>query len=132
MGNYAPAIILLEILTKVLYTDKEEGSVKMLEKKEAREIANRYTDKVLQFYQPKQIIIFGSYVDGSPHAESDIDIAVIFDNMEGDWLETWSQLIGLREGISFDIETHMLDETCNRSGFLDHIRNTGEVIYQSA
>jgi len=104
----------------------------VLDKKEAREIAIKYTDKVRQFYQPKQIIIFGSFVNGNPHAESDIDIAVIFDNVEGDWLETWGQLIGLREGISYDIETHMLDETCNRSGFLDHVRETGEVIYQTA
>ena len=103
----------------------------MLDKREVREIAAKYTDKVRQIYNPKQIIIFGSYVNGSPNADSDIDIAVVFDSVEGDWLETWARLIGLREGISYDIETHMLDETCNRSGFLDHIRATGEIIYQS-
>ena len=104
----------------------------MLDKKEVREIAIKYTDRVRQVYKPKQVIVFGSYIDGSPNADSDIDIAVIFDNVEGDWLETWGRLIGLREGISYDIETHMLDETCNRSGFLDHIRKNGEVIFQSA
>ena len=103
----------------------------MLDKREAREIAAKYSDKVRQIYNPKQIIIFGSYVNGSPHTESDIDIAVVFDSVEGDWLEIWGRLIGLREGISYDIETHMLDETCNRSGFLDFIRETGEIIYQS-
>ena len=103
----------------------------MLDKRKVREIAVKYTDKVRQVYNPKQIIIFGSYVNGTPHADSDIDIAVIFDKIEGDWLETWGRLIGLREDISYDIETHMLDETCNRSGFLDHIRKTGEVIYQA-
>jgi len=104
----------------------------VLDKKEVREIAIKYTDRVRQVYKPKQVIVFGSYIDGSPNADSDIDIAVIFDNVEGDWLETWGRLIGLREGISYDIETHMLDETCNRSGFLDHIRKNGEVIFQSA
>ena len=103
----------------------------MLDKGTVGEIALKYSDRVRQFYNPKQIILFGSYVDGTPHADSDIDIAVIFDTVEGDWLENWGRLIRLREGISYDIETHMLDETCNRSGFLDHIRNTGEVIYQS-
>jgi len=101
----------------------------MLDKKLAREIAASYTDKVREAHNPKQVIMFGSYVDGVPHEYSDIDIAVIFDYVEGDWLSTWGQLIGLREGISYDIETHMLDETCNRSGFLDHIRKTGEIIY---
>ena len=103
----------------------------MLDKREVREIAAKYTDKVRQLYNPKQIIIFGSYVNGSPHEDSDIDIAIVFDSVEGDWLEMWGRLIGLREGISYDIETHMLDETCNRSGFLDFIRETGEIIYQS-
>ena len=102
----------------------------MLDKKEIREIAIKYTDKVRQVYSPKQIIVFGSYVNGNPHADSDIDIAIVFDSVEGDWLETWGRLIGLREGISYDIETHMLDESCNRSGFLDHIRKTGEIIYE--
>ena len=101
----------------------------MLDKVQVRKIAEQYKNRVCQDYNPKQIIIFGSYVSGVPHSESDIDIAVIFENVDGDWLETWGNLIGLREGISFDIETHMLDETCNKSGFLDHIRETGEVIY---
>ena len=104
----------------------------MLDKDKVREIVLKYTNKVCQIYKPKQVIIFGSYVNGSPHANSDIDVAVVFDAVEGDWLETWGQLIGLREGISYDIETHMLDETCNRNGFLDHVRKTGEVVYQSA
>jgi predicted nucleotidyltransferase len=103
----------------------------VLDKKAVREIAEKYTDSVCKIYKPKQIIIFGSYVNGNPHTDSDIDIAIIFDNVKEDWLETWGNLIGLREGISYDIETHMLDETCNRSGFLDHIRKTGEIIYQS-
>ena len=102
-----------------------------MDKREAREIAVKYTEKVRKIYNPKQIIVFGSYVNGDPHIESDIDIAIVFDSVEGDWLEIWGNLIGLREGISYDIETHMLDETCNRSGFLDHIRETGEIIYQA-
>ncbi|MCL2088796.1 MAG: nucleotidyltransferase domain-containing protein [Oscillospiraceae bacterium] len=103
----------------------------MLDKREVRDIAAKYTDRIRMVYNPKQVIVFGSYINGNPHTESDIDIAIIFDSVEGDWLETWGDLIGLREGISYDIETHMLDETCNRSGFLDHIRQTGEIIYQA-
>jgi predicted nucleotidyltransferase len=102
----------------------------MLDKREVREIATKYMDRVRQVYKPKQVIIFGSFVNGNPNADSDIDIAVVFDKVEGDWLETWGRLIGLREGISYDIEAHMLDETCNRSGFLDYIRKTGEIIYE--
>jgi len=101
-----------------------------MNKSEAREIAVKYADRLRQVYNPKQVIIFGSFVNGTPHADSDIDVAVVFDKVEGDWLETWGNLIGLREGISYDIEAHMLDETCSRGGFLEHIRKTGEIIYE--
>ena len=102
----------------------------MLDKNEVRQIAINYANKVRQAYSPEQVIIFGSHVNGNPHEDSDIDIAVIFDIVEGNWLETWGDLVSLREGISYSIEAHMLDETCNRSGFLDHIRETGEILYE--
>ena len=102
----------------------------MLDKGAVREIAKEYTNRVKAEYSPKQVILFGSYVNGNPHEYSDIDIAVIFDKTGDEFLDTWTHLVKLRRGISFDIEPHMLDETCNRSGFLDHIRKTGEIIYE--
>jgi len=104
----------------------------MLDKIKVREVANNYANAVIQSYNPKQIILFGSYVNGTPHEDSDIDIAVIFDCVEGDFLDRWSKLIRLCRGISYDIEVHLQDETMTRCGFLDHIRNTGEVIFESA
>jgi len=95
-----------------------------------REIAANYINVIRQTYNPKQIILFGSYVNGTPHADSDIDIAVVFDHIEGDFLEQWGSLIRLCEGISYDIEPHVFDEESNQTGFLDRIRETGEVIYQ--
>ena len=103
----------------------------MLDKTEVREIAQIYTNRVREMYAPKQVILFGSYVNGNPHEYSDIDIAVVFEETGDEFLDIWTQLIKLCRGISFDIEPHMLDETCNRSGFLDHIRKTGEVIYSA-
>ncbi len=102
----------------------------MLDKSSVREIARAYTNRIREEYSPKQIILFGSYVNGTPHENSDIDIAVIFNKTGNEFLDTWTRLIKLRRDISFDIEPHMLDETCNQSGFLDHIRKTGEVIYE--
>ena len=103
----------------------------MLDKSKVRKIATDYTQAVRQNYSPKQVILFGSYVNGTPHADSDIDIAVIFDHVEGDFLEQWGGLIRLSTNISYDIEAHMLDETSNTTGFLDRIRDTGEVIFEA-
>jgi predicted nucleotidyltransferase len=103
----------------------------MLDKIKVKQIANNYAHAVRQSYNPKQIILFGSHVNGTPNESSDIDIAVIFDLVEGDFLDQWSKLIRLCRGISYDIEVHLQDETMNRCGFLEHIRNTGEVIYEA-
>jgi len=104
----------------------------MLDKTTVREIARKYANRVREEYDPKQVILFGSYINGNPHEYSDIDIAIIFEETGDEFLDTWTHLVKLCRGISFDIEPHMLDESCNKSGFLDHIRKTGEVIYQSA
>ena len=101
----------------------------MLDKTAVVEIARRYTNRVMEEYSPKQVILFGSYVNGNPHEYSDIDIAVIFEETGDEFLDIWTHLVKLCRGISYVIEPHMLDETCNKSGFLDHIRKTGEIIF---
>ncbi|MCL2217344.1 MAG: nucleotidyltransferase domain-containing protein [Defluviitaleaceae bacterium] len=101
----------------------------MLDKETVRKIATSYADEVKKALNPKEVILFGSYVNGTPHEWSDIDIAVVFNGFEGDWLKTASQLVRLRRNISIDIEPHLMDEQHDRSGFLEHIKKTGEIIY---
>jgi len=102
----------------------------MLDKAKVWEIAESYTNRIRAEYKPKQVILFGSHVHGSAREDSDIDIAVIFDIAPGEFLDTWTHLLKLRRGLSYDIETHLLDETMTRCGFLEHIRSTGEVIFE--
>jgi len=100
----------------------------MLDKATAREIATRYAEEVKQVLSPDAVILFGSYVDGTPHEWSDIDVAVLINGFQGDWLETASMLCSLTRRVSIDIEPHLLDETCDKSGFVEHVLKTGEVI----
>jgi len=100
-----------------------------LDKNEVRKIAEQYAEEVKKFISPASVILFGSYVNGNPHEWSDIDIAVVMNGFEGDWHETASHLCGLCLNISIDIEPHLMDEQHDRSGFLEHVKKTGEVIY---
>ena len=104
----------------------------MLDKTTVREIAYRYAEEVRAVLAPDAVVLFGSYVNGSPHEWSDIDIAVIINGFQGNWLETASMLCGLTRRVSIDIEPHLLDEMCDRSGFVEHVIKTGEVIYSTA
>ncbi|MCL2089086.1 MAG: nucleotidyltransferase domain-containing protein [Oscillospiraceae bacterium] len=105
----------------------------MLDKTKVRQIAQKYTDEVCRVLNPKSVILFGSYVNGTPHEYSDIDIAVVFDNYQGDWYDTSVLLQRMRRNIDDSsgggIEPHLLDESDDRSGFLSHIKKTGELIY---
>jgi len=106
----------------------------MLDKTEVRQVAKRYTTEVCKNLDPEKVILFGSFVNGVPHQYSDIDIAIVFNNYKGDWRATVTLLQRLMRGIDNDMDTciepHMLDETHDPVGFLEHILKTGEILYE--
>jgi predicted nucleotidyltransferase len=105
----------------------------MLDKRTVREIAVKYVEEVRKFLNPNAIILFGSYVNGTPDKNSDIDIAVIVSDFQGDWLGVASRLCGIKWDMRFtDIKPHLLDDTHDPSGFVEHVIKTGEVIYKAA
>lgn len=105
----------------------------MLDKESVRKIVRDYSAEVLKMLDPTRIILFGSHVNGSPHEGSDIDVAVLVRDFEGDWSNILTMLYGLKWADDFiDIEPHLLDENHDPSGFVEHIIKTGEVVYQSA
>jgi len=102
----------------------------MHDKDEVRQIAHKYADIVRQEYDPQRVILFGSYVNGNPHEYSDIDIAIVFKDYEGNWFDTRNRLVDITWQIDLDIEPHMMDLSYDPSGFLEHILRTGETIYE--
>ena len=103
-----------------------------MDKATVRDIAARYAEAVRTILAPDAVVIFGSYVNGSPHEHSDIDIAIICNDFKGNWYETTITLRRLSREISFDIEPHLLDENHDRMGFVDHVMKTGEYVYKAA
>ena len=103
----------------------------MLDKATVISTARRYADEVKKQYEPLAIVLFGSYVNGTPHEESDIDIAVVFNGFEGDWLKEAANLWRISSNISYDIEPHLLDTTDDKSGFTEYVLRTGSIIYRA-
>jgi len=102
----------------------------MLDKGAIINTVERYTNAVIKEFSPAAVVLFGSYVNGNPNEDSDIDVAVIFNGFSGNWLKTSARLWGLKEDISLDIEPHLLDSTEDKSGFVKYIFKTGQIIYQ--
>jgi predicted nucleotidyltransferase len=95
------------------------------------DIVKRYVDVVKKEFSPYAVVLFGSYAKGSANDDSDIDVGVIFNGFTGDWIKTSSRLWNLAYDISWDIEPHLLDTTQDKSGFVQHVFKTGQVIYQT-
>ena len=96
-----------------------------MDKNTALIYGKRYADIVRQKFSPQKIYMYGSYVYGEPRNESDIDIAVIFNGFNGDWLRTSGELWGMTESISTRIEPILLDIAADKSGFVREIERTG-------
>ncbi|MDR2505865.1 MAG: nucleotidyltransferase domain-containing protein [Oscillospiraceae bacterium] len=103
----------------------------MLDKAAIINTVQRYADAVIKEFSPAAVILFGSYAKGVANDDSDIDVGVVFDGFTGDWLSVSTQLWNLAYDISWDIEPHLLDVSQDKSGFVRHVFNTGQVIYHA-
>jgi predicted nucleotidyltransferase len=101
-----------------------------MDKEKALTLARQYASIVVREMNPDKIVLYGSHVKGIATDESDIDVAVIFDNFNGDWFSAYTRLSKLRRSVSSHIEPVLLDSANDRSGFVDEVVKTGEVIYQ--
>jgi len=89
---------------------------------------NRFSKKVKEFLAVEEIILFGSYAKGEQKYGSDIDIAVVVSDFEGDFLELNAKLFSIVRNIDLRIEPIILDRKNDRSGFLESIEKYGILI----
>lgn len=102
-----------------------------MDKTTAIERVRAYTTIVRQHFPVKSVILFGSYVNGTPREESDIDVAVIVDKIREDFLQSAAKLYYLRNELEDSIEPILFEEGHDPSGFLAEIMRTGEVIWEA-
>ncbi len=100
-----------------------------MDKREIREIAKKFAQKVAEKYDCVSVILFGSYAKGTSNKDSDIDIAVIlkdYDNLMNIQIE----LMRIRREIDRRIEPHPIKERdFNESNpFAYEIKKYGEKI----
>lgn len=91
----------------------------------------QYAEIVRQNFNVKKIILYGSYSRDAAQKDSDIDVAVVLDRVDDDFLVSEAKLFRLRREIDARIEPVLLEESNDKSGFLEEILKTGEIIYSS-
>ena len=91
-------------------------------------IIEKYVKKVCEIYQVKAIILFGSYAKGTEHEDSDIDIAIITDDLKKDRFDEEINLMQLRWDIDLRIEPHIISVSeyeNDETPFVVEVKNTG-------
>jgi predicted nucleotidyltransferase len=81
-----------------------------MDKTDALEIAKRYAGAVKAKFNSNRIFLFGSYARGNYNNDSDIDIAVVF-NDYNNLLDMQLELMRLRRRIDSRIEPHPFRES---------------------
>ena len=92
------------------------------------DIVNRYIEIVSKNYNVVTIILFGSYAKGNQREDSDIDIAVVTDDIKTDKFDEEVNLMQLRNNIDYRIEPHIISVTDyenDETPFVVEIKSTG-------
>ncbi len=88
----------------------------------------KYAELVRTEFPVRDIILYGSYAKHIYREDSDIDVAVVVDEIKGDFLETVTELYKLTRDIDDRIEPILLDSANDNSGFLEQILSEGIVL----
>ncbi len=76
-----------------------------MDKNDAITIAKKYIESVNKQYKVQNAFLFGSFAQNTNHADSDIDIALVFDEVD-DLIDLQVQLMQIRTDDNPMIEPH--------------------------
>ncbi len=95
----------------------------------------KYVDALLMAgIRPSKVILFGSYAKGTPHAYSDIDVAVVSPDFGKDEIEEMFLLARLTSKVSDRIEAVSFEENYFMKSKYDtligEVKRYGRVVYE--
>ncbi|MCD5397454.1 nucleotidyltransferase domain-containing protein [candidate division NPL-UPA2 bacterium] len=102
-----------------------------MDKREVVEKVRKYSDLIRTHFPVRLVILYGSYVKATVREDSDIDVAVVVNKIDGDFLMSEVKLYKLRREVDERIEPILLEADNDRSGFLEQILKNGEVVYSN-
>lgn len=99
-----------------------------MDKATAIKLGKTYKELVIQHFEVKDVILYGSYGKDAQQQNSDIDIAVVVDTIQGDYFDNVPLLWKLKRQVSNLIEPVLICGDNDKSGFLETIRRTGIIL----
>lgn len=94
-----------------------------MDKSEAINIVKRYKDAISEQYKPVAVYLYGSYSKGTQREDSDIDVAVVINKMQGDWFSNVPGLWKAGRQVNSLIEPVLIEESNPSPLYEDVLRN---------
>lgn len=95
---------------------------------------NKKVKTIVKNYNPEKIILFGSYADGNPTPESDVDLLIITDSDKSNWEVSIDISLLWKHSFPIDIIVKTPDELKKRikmgDFFLKNILKNGKLLYE--
>ncbi|MFH1159585.1 MAG: nucleotidyltransferase domain-containing protein [bacterium] len=99
-----------------------------MDKREVIEKVGQYKLLVSRHFDVYKVFLFGSYAKGTQQPDSDIDVAIIVNNLSGDYFTYAPLLWKLRREIDERIEPVLIEKEHDAGGFAEEVLKTGILI----
>ncbi len=96
-----------------------------MDKKEAIRKVQQYKLLLGNHFDLDSVYLFGSYARETYRDDSDIDVAVVVNNVSEDYFAVNPLLWKLRRQVDDRIEPVLIDKNNDKSGFPDEIKRSG-------
>ena len=96
-----------------------------MDKNEVIEKVKAYKALLKDYFDMNSVYLFGSYAKNNYNEDSDIDVAIVVDQIDGDFFAVNPLLWKLRRQIDDRIEPIIIEKKFDDANFLDEIIRTG-------
>lgn len=96
-----------------------------MDKGEAINKVREYSILLKKYIPLEKVYLFGSYAKNTYSADSDIDVAIVVNKLEGDFFTIQPLLWKLRRQIDDRIEPILIEKDNDYSGFLIEVQRNG-------
>jgi predicted nucleotidyltransferase len=96
-----------------------------MDKREAIKKAKAYMVLLKDHFPLENVYLFGSYAKGTNREDSDIDVAIVVNHIDGDYFSVNPLLWKLRRQIDDRIEPFLIEKEFDEADFLGEIKKYG-------
>lgn len=101
-----------------------------MDRADAMRRASEYAKRARELMEYEEAMLFGSYANGTPREESDIDVGLFMDHWSPNesYLDLMVLLYGIAEEVDAHIEPHLFIRSEDPSGFGAEVKRSGIAI----